>query len=161
MLLIDKDLDSFKANETITEFSSFSDISINLYVKEKSDSEVSKHFKNTVEYQDLKQFECGIPEVHSSPPHNFPHNDQHKEVHLSEVANKSLVPVSISELEDPKVKMHSLHHFQVYKETISKTPCRRVFDASFRTKGDISLKDCRTKGPFLTPSILKVQLCMR
>ena len=57
--------------------------------------------------------------------------------------------------------MHSLHHFQVYKETISTTPCRRVFDASFRTKGDISLKDCRTKGPFLTPSILKVQLCMR
>ena len=35
-----------------------------------------------------------------------------------------------------------------------------VFNASFRTKGNISLNDSMLKGPSLTPNILKVQLRM-
>ena len=185
LLSTDEDLDSFNANEIVSEFSSFSDIGINLYDREQLDSDASKHFKNTVKYhENLKQFECGIPWIHGSPPQDLPNNkyvvlnmfqstmrkldkdflkrDQYKEVHLSEVANNFIEPVPLSELEDPNVKMHFLHHFPVYKkDTASTTPCRRVFNASFRTKGNISLNDCMLKGPSLTPNILKVQLRMR
>ena len=149
------------------------------------DSDALKHFKTTVKYhEDLKQFECGIPWMHGSPPNDLPHNryivlnmfkstmrkldkdpikrTQYKEVHLSEVASNFIEPVPISELEDPNVKMHFLHHFPVYKkDPNSTTPCRRVFNASFRVKGNVSLNDCMLKGPSLTPNILKVQLRMR
>merc|ERR1711942_409335 len=87
---------------------------------------------------------------------------QYKEVHLSEVASNFIEPVPIGELEDPNVKMHFLHHFPVYKkDPNSTTPYRRVFNASFRVKGNVSLNDCMLKGPSLTPNILKVQLRMR
>ena len=62
LLSCDESLDSFNGNEIISEFSSFSDIGINLYDREQLDSDALKHFKNTVRYhENLKQFECGIP----------------------------------------------------------------------------------------------------
>ena len=86
-------------------------------------------------HEDLKQFECGIPWMNGSPPTDLPHNryivlnmfkstmrkldkdpikrTQYKEVHLSEVASNFIEPVPISELEDPNVKIHFLHHFPV------------------------------------------------
>ena len=88
--------------------------------------------------------------------------NQYKEVHLNEVSNNFIEPVPIEELNNPNVRMHFLHHFPVYKSNVtSTTPCRRVFNASFRTKGNISLNDCMLKGPSLTLNILKVQLRMR
>ena len=185
LLSSDECLDSVNGNEIISEFSSFSDIGINLYDREQLDSDALKHFKNTVKYhEDLKQFECGIPWVNGNPPVDLPHNkhtvlnmfhstmkkldknpvkrDQYKEVHLNEIKNNFIEPVPVGELKDPNIRMHFLHHFPVYKsDPSSTTPCRRVFNASFRTKGNISLNDSMLKGPSLTPNILKVQLRMR
>ena len=88
--------------------------------------------------------------------------DQYKEVHMNEIHNNFIEIVPMEELKDPNVRMHFLHHFPVYKsDPSSTTPCRRVFNASFRTKGNISLNDSMLKGPSLTPNILKVQLRMR
>ena len=47
------------------------------------------------------------------------------------------------------------------KDPTSTTPCRRVFDASFHTKDQLSLNDCMLKGPTLTPHILKVLMRLR
>ena len=55
-----------------------------------------------------------------------------------------------------------MHHFPVYKkDPAATTPCRRVFNASFRTRGHISLNDAMLKGPILTPNILKVLMRLR
>merc|ERR1712243_392231 len=69
-LLSEKEsLHSFNGNELVNEFSSFSDIGINLYDREKLDSDALSHFKKTVKYhEDIHQFECGIPWCDASPP---------------------------------------------------------------------------------------------
>ena len=88
--------------------------------------------------------------------------EQCASVHWNEVKMSFIEKVSNSELQDPDFKGHFLHWFPVYKkDPSSTTPCRRVFNASFRTKGNVSLNDCMLKGPSLTPNILKVQLRMR
>ena len=185
LLSEDESLHSFNGNEIVNEFSSFSDIGINLYDREQLDSDALCHFKRTVRYhKDLHQFECGIPWLHGSPPTDLPqykhvvlnmfHStmrkldkdpvklQQYKEVHLNEVAMNFVEKVPTNELENPNILKHYLHNFPVYKKSpTSTTPCRRVFNASFRMKGNISLNDCMLKGPSLTPNILKVQLRMR
>ena len=50
LLQTSEELDSFNGNEMISEFSSFSDIGINLYERKKMDSDALKHFKTTVKY---------------------------------------------------------------------------------------------------------------
>ena len=185
LLSTDENLETFNGNEIVTEFSSFSDIGIDLYDREKLDLDAWNHFKNTVKYHETKkQFECGIPWVDGRPPQDLPHNkhvvlnmfkatmkkldkepskrDQYKEVHMNEITNNFIELVPEDELEDPKLNCHYLHHFPVYKkDPLSTTPCRRVFNASFRTKGNVALNDCMLKGPSLTPNILKVQMRMR
>ena len=185
LLTCDETLDSFNVEEIVSEFSSFSDIGINLYDRDKLNVEAMKHFKDTVKYhEDSKQFECGIPWVNGSPPEDLPHNrfivfrmflstmskldkdpvkrEQCASVHWNEVKMSFIERVSNIELQDPDFKGHFLHWFPVYKkDPSSTTPCRRVFNGSFRTKGNVSLNDCMLKGPSLTPNILKVQLRMR
>ncbi|CAL4079762.1 unnamed protein product, partial [Meganyctiphanes norvegica] len=96
-------------NDIITEFSSFSDIGINLNDREQLDTNAFEHFKKTVKYHDVKQFECGIPWVNGSPTQDLPHNknvglklfhptmekldqnptkrDHYEDVHTNEVEN--------------------------------------------------------------------------
>ena len=88
--------------------------------------------------------------------------EQYRQVHLGEVENDFIERVSVAELSDTSVQKHFLHHFPVYKkDPAATTPCRRVFNASFRTKGHISLNDAMLKGPVLTPNILKVLMRLR
>ena len=75
LLSCDETLDSFNVDEVVSEFSSFSDIGINLDDREKLNFDALTHFKDTVKYhEDSKQFECGIPWVNSNPPEDLPHN---------------------------------------------------------------------------------------
>ena len=75
LLSCDETLDSFNVDEVVSEFSSFSDIGINLDDREKLNVDAQTHFKDTVKYhEDSKQFECGIPWVNSNPPEDLPHN---------------------------------------------------------------------------------------
>ena len=185
VLKSDETLDSFNADNIADKFNSFECLGIELYDRHDLDKVAFEHFKRTILYhQDKKQFECGIPWMHGSPPADLPSNyyvvlnmfkstmrkldnnpvqkEQYRQVHLSEIENDFIERVPENELKDASVQKHFLHHFPVFKkDPNSTTPCRRVFNASFRTKGHISLNDSMLKGPILTPNILKVLMRLR
>lgn len=178
-------LDTFNADNVIERLSSFDSLGIELYDRQDLDNAAFTHFKRTIRYhRDKKQFECGIPWMHGSPPADLPSNyfvilnmfkatmrkldkdpvkrEQYRKVHLEEIQNDFIEKVTDKELNDASVQKHFLHHFPVYKkDPAATTPCRRVFNASFRTKGHISLNDAMLKGPILTPNILKVLMRLR
>ena len=178
-------LDTFNADHIVERLCSFDCLGIELYDRQDLDNAAFEHFKRTINYHhDKKQFECGIPWMHGSPPADLPSNyfvvlnmfkstmrkldknpvkrEQYRQVHLSEIQNDFIEKVPDNELHDISVQKHFLHHFPVYKkDPAATTPCRRVFNASFRTKGHISLNDAMLKGPILTPNILKVLMRLR
>ena len=153
---------------------------IELYDRQHLDSAAYEHFKRTVQYHQGKcQFECGILWMQGKPPPDLLSNyyvvlnmfkstmrkldkepvkrEQYRQVHLGKISNDFIERVPEAELNDSSVQKHFLHHFPVYKkDPAATTPCRRVFNASFRTRGHISLNDAMLKGPILTPNILKV-----
>ena len=181
----DENLDTFNADNIIERLNSFDSLGIELYDRQDLDRAAFDHFKRTIRYhRDKKQFECGIPWMLGSPPQDLPSNyfivlnmfkatmrkldkdplklEQYRQVHLGEVENDFIERVPEKELKDSSIQRHYLHHFPVYKkDPASTTPCRRVFNASFRTKGQISLNDAMLKGPILTPNILKVLMRLR